>query len=273
MVANTDNPSSCSFTAADLERIRNETAVQQIEYCLQVTSTNDHALQLAMQAGLQFPLLVLAENQTAGRGRNANQWWSHQGALCFSLILETDTAELPPNLWPQASMTTGLAVCEALEKLLPTDEIRLKWPNDVYVAHKKICGILVESPRQDPKKLVLGIGINVNNSCQAAPSDLADSMQSMSDVAKHPFLLTDVLVGVLRKLFERLNSIDKWDQELHAGWQKRCLLTDRSIRVKTIQKEIEGLCRGIDEQGALLVQTAGNLERCLSGTITLLDTD
>ena len=233
------------------------------------------ALDLAGREGLQFPLLVLAETQTAGRGRKTNRWWTDAGALCFSLVLDSTSRALPPSRWPQASLTAGLAVCEALEELLTdveTDvDVQLKWPNDVYVNRKKISGVLLESPHLKHGKLVIGVGINVNNSLDTAPAEISDTATAMCDVADQQFPLATVLVCVLDKLFERLNQIGYHDQQLGELWRKRCLLTGRKVHVDTAHREFAGLCQGIDEAGALLVQTDTNIERCLAGTITLVE--
>ena len=275
MATESSNRSFVSFSAAELDKIRGETAALQIEFRQEVGSTNDLALDLAGREGLQFPLLVLAETQTAGRGRKTNRWWTDAGALCFSLVLDSTSRALPPSRWPQASLTAGLAVCEALEELLTdveTDvDVQLKWPNDVYVNCKKISGVLLESPHLKHGKLVIGVGINVNNSLDTAPAEISDTATAMCDVADQQFPLATVSVCVLDKLFERLNQIGSHDQRLGELWRKRCLLTGHKVHVDTAHREFAGLCQGIDEAGALLVQTDTNIERCLAGTITLVE--
>lgn len=259
------------FTAADLERIRVETPVEQVEFHRDLASTNDLALELAGREGFRFPLLVLAESQTAGRGRRTNRWWSAGGALTFSLLLETGATQLPPSRWPQASLTAGLAVCEALEELLADVEIHLKWPNDVYLQRRKVSGILVEAPRLQPGKLVLGIGINVNNSLAGAPDDVSNMATTLCDVAGHRFPLVDVLVRVLDKLARRLDWIGSRDRELRDRWRQRCLLTNRRVQIDTISGRLVGVCQGIDDEGALLLHTDEGSQRYLAGTVTLLD--
>ena len=266
-----DNTPFDCFAARELERIQAETALEQIEFRREVSSTNDLALELAAQQGLLFPLLVLAETQTSGRGRRTNRWWSADGALTFSLVLEAAAAELPPDRWPQASLTSGLAVGEALEELLPGAETRLKWPNDVFVNRKKIAGILVESTRLQQGKLIIGIGLNVNNSLASAPPEIAALATSMCDAGEQQFPLVDVLICVLKRLVERLGWIGSQDQQLRERWQARCLLTGRQVEVVTPTDKLTGLCQGINEEGALVVQTDAGLERCFAGTINLLE--
>ena len=276
--------SSAAFTEADLRRVQIETFVQQIEFRRELASTNDLALTLVEQDELSYPLLVLAEIQTAGRGRRANRWWSAGGALTFSLLLKTDSplqaddsdaGQFPPHRWPLISMTTGLAICEALEELLPKVEIKLKWPNDVYIQGRKVCGILVETPRLRSGILVLGVGLNVNNSITRATEEvsveISKSASALCDVSGSPFPMADVLVGLLNKLRDRLDWIGVRDQELRERWRKRCLLTNRRIQVETDNRQLVGLCRGIDDEGALLLDTEEGKKQCFAGTITLLE--
>jgi BirA family biotin operon repressor/biotin-[acetyl-CoA-carboxylase] ligase len=272
--------SPAAFTKADLRRVQIETFVQQIEFHRELTSTNDLALQMANQDGLSYPLLVLAEIQTAGRGRRENRWWAAGGALTFSLLLETDSplqadgseaGQLPPHRWPLVSMTAGLAICEALEELLPKVKIQLKWPNDVYIQGRKVCGILVETPRLRSGKLVLGVGLNVNNSITSATEEVSKTASALCDVSGSPFPLADVLVGLLNKLKERLDWIGVRDQELRDRWRKRCLLTNRRVQVDTDNSQLVGLCQGIDDEGALLLDTKEGRKQCFAGSITLLE--
>ena len=106
------------FATEDLDQVIADTFVQRIDYHAQLRSTNDRALQLAGESDNRFPLLVLTESQTAGRGRGSNRWWSERGSLTFSVMLATEATQLPTERWPQVSLTVGLAVCEALERLL-----------------------------------------------------------------------------------------------------------------------------------------------------------
>lgn len=276
MTAHADN----RFSPDDLDRLRRETFVGAIDYHPQLGSTNDRALELAGDLDSEFPLLVLTESQTAGRGRGSNQWWASEGALTFSIMLATDVATLPTERWPQVSLTVGLAISEALESLLargvpPTSQttlppVQLKWPNDVYVEGRKICGVLVEVPRTKKKRLLVGIGINVNNSLATAPDELQQRATSLLDLTGRPLPLTDVLVEVLKRLEQRLNPTKLWNAEAAAGWRKRCFLTDKTLRIDNGTRQSTGTCAGIDDQGALLLNVNDQQEKHLAGVITLL---
>src|SRR5437867_3588245 len=129
----------------DLPRLAAAGLVARIDYHESVGSTSDRALELGAFGDTELPLLVLAERQTAGRGRGANRWHSTDGAMTFSLALEAPPDRLPPSRWPQVALVGGLAMCEALQSLAPAADFRVKWPNDVYLGSGKICGILSES--------------------------------------------------------------------------------------------------------------------------------
>src|SRR5207247_1705002 len=120
----------------------------------------------------------LTERQTAGRGRGSNRWWTADGALTFSLVLEAPPDRLPPSRWPQVALVAGIAVCEALQTPAPRAALRVKWPNDVYLADGKICGILSESIPGWRDRLVVGIGVNVNNRVKSGPKSNVQSPKS-----------------------------------------------------------------------------------------------
>src|SRR5690606_23569450 len=132
----------------DLQRIRDETLVRTIDFHWELDSTNSQAIRMLEQSELPTPLLVLAETQTQGRGRGQNRWWSAPGALTCTLVAPLD--KLPADRLPQVSLTTGLAVCQAVESLAPQADLGIKWPNDVYLDDRKLAGILIELPPSRP---------------------------------------------------------------------------------------------------------------------------
>ena len=269
------------FSPVDLEHIVAKTFVASVDYHQEIGSTNDRALELAREADSLFPLLVLADSQTVGRGRGTNQWWSNRGALTFSVMLATEAAGLPIERWPQVSLTVGLAVCEALEEMLargvPTTSlatlpaVQLKWPNDIYIEGRKICGILVETSRDHRGRLLLGIGINVNNSVDDAPEELRSTATALCDLTGRTFALVDVLTLVLKQLSERLQPGNLWNAQVREGWQQRCFMTGKRIQIDLGVRQAEGLCLGIDEDGALLLDVEEEVERHFAGVVTLLD--
>ena len=252
----------------DLERIVAETWVQQVQYHESVDSTNTTALAACLQENLDTPLLVLAAQQTAGRGRGSHQWWSATGSLTFSLVINPSDLEIEPRDWPKASLTTGLALCLALDELLESPALTLKWPNDVFLDRRKISGVLLEGTAG---RLVIGIGINVNCSFQDAPAPLPSTATSLFDATGKNFSLDDVLIRILQQLDQQLRRLACNDTTLLTDWQQRCQLTGRRLEVSTENRQVTGVCQGIDQHGALVLMTETGLVPVVSGTITELE--
>lgn len=256
----------------DLGRIESSRLVARVDFHETLGSTSDRALELAAAGEGPLPLLVLSERQTGGRGRGTNRWWSASGALTFSLVQEVPAERLSPECWPQLSLVTGLAVCEALEALLPRAECRVKWPNDVFVNDRKICGILCESTPGWRDRLVLGIGLNINNSLAAAPAEVRQSAISLIDLAGGAHDLTGVLLGVLDKMDERLAQLtsNRFANQA-ADFRQRCFLTDKTLTVVSGGRTHVGRCQGIDDAGELLLQTEAGMQRIVAGTIVVCE--
>lgn len=257
------------FESEDLERIRQAAGVVSLEYHPQLPSTNTRALAWAETDALGLPALVLTDLQTAGRGRGDHRWWASPGALTFSLVVPGLVGgEGTPG--SRISLTAGLAVGHALQQLQPGLPIGLKWPNDVYVAGRKICGILVEVPPRRNDRLVVGIGLNVNNSTQEAPAAVAKSAISLRDLAGYSFPLPTVLTRVLCQFLTHFEALKQGDLALASQWQEWCMLTGLRVRVETGRCMVEGICQGIAESGALLLETRQGREQRLSGTVTVV---
>ena len=252
-----------SFTEADLKRIEATTMIASIEYHASLASTNDFALNQAANSASPLPQLVLADRQSAGRGRGHNRWWSHEGALTFSLLMPTVSAAI----LPQTALAAGLAVCEALAPFATDACLRVKWPNDVYAGQRKLCGILAEVPPTRNDLVVLGIGVNVNTDMAHGPRELSASATSLCHVVGKQFPLVDVLVPILDHLEEKLQWLVEDSERLMTQWRARCLLTGQPIAVELPNYCVWGICAGIDDEGALLLNTTAGQERCLAGTV------
>jgi BirA family biotin operon repressor/biotin-[acetyl-CoA-carboxylase] ligase len=264
----------------NLARLDASDFVQRIDFHESLASTSDRALELAAHGEVRLPLLVLAEQQTAGRGRGRNRWLSAAGALTFSLALEAPPNRLPPARWPQVALVAGLAVCDALHAHLPSPELKVKWPNDVYLAGRKACGILSESVPGWRDRLVVGIGVNVNNSVQGPGFGVQESQGGSrnaegfmaTSLFEHDGLprdLTDVLLNILDQFERRWTALlEKPFATIADDFRRRCFLTGRTVTVaQPGGQTIVGLCRGIDDTGALRLATEQGEARVVSGTI------
>lgn len=250
-------------------RLQSDTFLRGVEHHAEIASTNDRALELCADAELPVPFLVLADHQTAGRGRGANRWWSSDGAILFSVIVDAAEYRLPEARWPQVSLTAGAAVCQTLQKSLGLpDSVGLKWPNDVWLNGRKAAGILVEIPAARRGRLVIGVGLNVNNSFASAPPELLTLATSMIDEAGIESDPGEVLIQLLRQLDEDLRSLAASDLSLPERWRNLCVLRDRTVSLDTGQQQVTGLCLGIAEDGALRLQTASGEQRLYGGVVS-----
>ncbi len=229
-----------------------------------IGSTNDEAKRLA-ESGTDEGTLVVAEEQTAGRGRMGRRWLTPPGtALAVSLILR------PPLAATQAArltMLAGLAVCEAIEQ---TTGLRagLKWPNDVLIAGCKLGGILVEGAVRGETLdyAVLGIGLNV--SCSPATTETDYPTTHLLAETGEQIDRLKLLRRVLANLEARYPTLT--DPTLLADWQARLLLMGEPIVVRTATGDLHGQAQSVDEDGALMVRLGtGELRRVMAGEVQL----
>jgi BirA family biotin operon repressor/biotin-[acetyl-CoA-carboxylase] ligase len=256
----------------DVPRLLAESSLRHVEWLNQIDSTNTRALNLAMEPSVPVPFLIGADQQTAGRGRGTNSWWGAEGSLMFSIGIDMLELRLSAKEWPRFSLITGLAIAETIGSLLPSGQVGVKWPNDVWLNGRKVCGILIEQPDRAPTRLIVGIGINVNNSFSTAPLDQQRIATSLIDAAEGaPFPRTEVLIAFLSRWQSLVEQLANGTISLVQRWSHACVLSGRPITVTSGSQETTGICSGIDDDGCLLLRTAYSLERCYAGTVRLLD--
>ena len=256
----------------DVTRLVQETWVRRVDQHAAVISTNDRALEMAdaVNEG-DLPLLVFAERQTRGRGRADRAWWSAPGALTFSLLVALDRERLPLERRSWLALACGVAVTRSIEKSVPGAPVRLKWPNDVYLLDRKVCGILVEVPSGSMPRAVLGLGVNVNNRFHSAPAELRQHAVSLREVAGAELDGFAFLLTLLRHLEEQFASLCEQPAAVLEQWRRFCLLTGRQVRWNSAGRCLEGSCDGIDEEGRLLLRTPHGVHRLVTGSIQAFD--
>jgi BirA family biotin operon repressor/biotin-[acetyl-CoA-carboxylase] ligase len=224
----------------------------------QVGSTNDVATMLA-ERGAEEGVVVVADQQTAGRGRLGRTWASPPGAgIYMSAILRPS-----PRAATLLTIAAGVAVADAVAQATGLD-VQLKWPNDVYVADRKLAGILAEGA---PRYVVLGIGINVLPA--AYPSDVARRATSIETELGRPIDRGLLLAECLAALALRYGEISHEDgRGVIAAWRKRAASTiGRRIEWDAGGQNQRGLVDGIDADGALLVRSGSQVIRITSGEV------
>lgn len=212
-----------------------------------VGSTNTEARQLA-DGGAPEGLLVVAEEQTAGRGRHGRVWHTPPfSALAFSLVLRPT---LPVDLLGQLTMLAGVAVCDALYQVAHV-RADLKWPNDVLISGRKLGGILVETALRGDvlDYAVLGVGINI--SWSPAPGEVSFPATHLLAESGRSLNRPEVLRAILVQLESHYPTLQT--DELWVNWQTRLTLMNAPIRVETAHGVITGQATGVTPAGALLV--------------------
>ena len=231
---------------------------------------------LARVPTLKRRVLIYAESQTAGRGRGANQWWSQAGSLTFSVIVDTQEFGLTPEQQIKLPLLTGLAVQQTCKSVIGEsadlkNALQLKWPNDVFLAGRKLAGILIEVPSAKPVELssrhaVIGVGLNVNNSWKNAPDDLQRTGISLADHMGSNADRLDILKTFLGHLEKQIRSLSKGLPVLD-GWSEHCLLTGKRVTLLVGDQEILGECLGLAPNGALMLKTAQGIQQFIGGIV------
>lgn len=236
----------------------------------EIGSTADEARRLIDQ-GAPEGTIVVAEGQTAGRGRMGRAWKTPPGqAIALSVVLYP---RLSPTQVPLLSLATGLAVRRAVEVVAGKNlDLALKWPNDVYLNGKKLGGVLVEMAAElDRVKWAIdSIGLNVNNSF--AGTELAETATSLAAELGRDFSRRELLAALLDEL-DALYVRARTQPGLTAirkAFTKHDLLQGRKVEVLTPGGKINGIALGIDAEGRLLVRGhGGKMHALFSGEATL----
>lgn len=217
-----------------------------------VTSTNDVA-RAAAEAGAAAGLLVVAERQTAGRGRHGRSWASPPGNLHASLLLRPrrPTAELA-----SLSLVVAVALAECVESLLGPIGVRVKWPNDVLVRGAKVAGILLESSADADGRcrwLIVGIGVNVRWSPGAGVGYPTTDLLACGLADARAGRVLDALTGVLG------GALATWEEAGFAPFRERWLaraagLGD-ALELRSGRRTVRGRLVGVDATGAVVLRT------------------
>jgi BirA family biotin operon repressor/biotin-[acetyl-CoA-carboxylase] ligase len=235
----------------------------------ETTSTNDVADKLGRD-GVKEGAVIFAESQTKGRGRLGRSWLSAQGkGLWFSVLLR-------PTLSPQAATQLTIASATALARALnqaASIRCEIKWPNDILVKERKVCGILTEMSAELDKinYLVLGIGVNINFHPSDFPPELRSIATSLAIETGTRLKRAEVAAAILRELDRDYSRVCKGQFEQVANeWEEHCTTIGRNVEIALGNRNVQGRAESLDSEGALLVRTQhGHLERIIGGDVTL----
>ncbi len=254
----------------EIERHLQKLGCSLFQCCVEdvIDSTNTRLLLQSVKSNIHGQVLF-AEFQTTGRGRRGDKWVSPPGTgICFSLGYVFDT---PPATFSALSLVVGISMAEALDKI-GVDGIKLKWPNDIVRGQEKIAGILIEmrAEASGASRTVIGIGLNFM--LPEKVSKLVD--RPVGDLGSHvtvKFTRNQVAATILHVLNVNLSRFEiSGFAAFHDDWRNFDSLLGRKIRLELGAREVNGVSRGVDKNGALLVETNSGLESFLSGHLTVI---
>lgn len=261
----------------DVARIRRELSTRvvgrRVELFAEVTSTNAALRELALR-GAPEGTVVLADSQTAGRGRGGKRWFSPPGVNLYASVLVRPAVH--PRAVPTLAFAASLALVDAVRELgLP---VAIKWPNDVLVRRRKVAGTLAEAAIRDEgvEHVILGLGANVNVTQAALREALGESALAASSLRE--------MLGepVDRSAFAAsyLGALDEWlaihraqgPAPLLGTWRELDIVSGRRVEVREAGGTIEGRALGVDDEGHLRVaDPRGRVHAVVTGDVRLLE--
>jgi BirA family biotin operon repressor/biotin-[acetyl-CoA-carboxylase] ligase len=243
----------------------------QLHYYEEIGSTNDEAFLLGLSGAPEGTALI-ANKQSAGKGRMKRVWHSPAGSNIYTSIILRPKIESAKA--PQISILAGVAVADVLESYCP-DRIKLKWPNDVLIDGKKVCGILsqIKTAASEVDFIVLGIGINVNISYSQFPKEICNLATSLAIETGREISRQELIIS----LYENLG---KWYKHLMQDgfgrvkekWLSMSPMIGELVQVMFQEEAVSGKAIGIDEDGSLILLATGNKELKVSaGDATIVN--
>jgi BirA family biotin operon repressor/biotin-[acetyl-CoA-carboxylase] ligase len=248
-----------------------QSAAPQLKVSVAAVTDSTNAQLLTADAS-NDPQALFAEFQTAGRGRRGRNWVSPFGANLY-LSLAWSFAQWPRQL-TALPLAVGVACAQALREA-GLAEVGIKWPNDLYVDGRKLGGILIEHRAEagGPCRVIIGIGLNV--AMTGAQAEAVDqpwiSLHEALTARGRPLVSRRLLAAeLLKQLVQTINTFEQAGFEPFAAeWSALDLTRDREVSVLGQQREFSGIARGVDEHGALVVETLGQLQTLHSGEVSL----
>ena len=242
---------------------------KEVYYFPELKSTNIMAKEKALHRaeGINEGTLIIAERQSAGKGRLGREWFSPAGGIWLSIILYP---QLPPSYISRITLMTAVVVVRAIKMCTQIDP-QIKWPNDILINEKKVCGILTEMSAELDiiNWIVVGIGINVNIDHREFPEDIQENTISLKEVSGKEILrvkMVQIFLQEFEKYYESLKR--KEFSSILKEWKLYSHTLGRKIRVDMGERIVTGEAVNINEEGALILKKEdGELVEIISGTI------
>jgi BirA family biotin operon repressor/biotin-[acetyl-CoA-carboxylase] ligase len=266
----------CLITRPDLlipqeveRRLFTKYTGKEIYYFPELKSTNMMAKEKTLHRakGISEGTLIIAERQSAGKGRLGREWFSPAGGIWLSIILYP---QLPPSYIPRITLMTAIAVVKAI-KICTQIESKIKWPNDILINEKKVCGILTEMSAELDiiNWVVVGIGINVNINHREFPEDIQENTISLKEVSGKEVLRVRIVQIFLQEFERYYESLKRREfSSILKEWKLYSHTLGRKIRVDMGERIVTGEAVNINEEGALILKKEdGELIKIISGTV------
>lgn len=238
---------------------------KRVIYYPSLASTNEVAKQETQQGAVEGTVIV-ADEQTAGKGRIKRAWLTPKGNIALSIILYPSIASLPYLI-----MVASLAVVHSIEAVTGLKS-QLKWPNDVLIKGRKVCGILIENKVRGDivDYAIIGIGINVNLRLGDFPEILPTATSLSDEMGRDVSCLG--LIRCLLVEIESLYSTLSSGGSVYEEWRDSLVTLGRRVRVKSGENAYDGIAESVAEDGSLLLRGSdGTLTKIVAGDVTLRD--
>jgi len=255
-----------------------------IRWFEELDSTSSYARRMVDKRELLPPVTIAAKRQTAGRGRGSNQWWSPDGCLMFSTLLDSRQYNSDTGSLPQAALAIGVAIAAELSKYVDTEDVQLKWPNDVYLRGRKVAGILVEGltspnetsahPAQQSLQSglwwIIGVGLNLSINWENAPTEVRERATCLASESGITFEAEAFLPGLVQSIHQHLSIWGANNALILEEFRRFCFLRDKMVEIQQGATAYTGLCQSIDQEGRLLLATENRLLTISAGSVRLL---
>jgi len=247
----------------DLSEINNRLRTKLIGKRLIFKEIVDSTMNIARQNAGYEGLVVIAEKQTAGRGRSRKRWISPGGGLWFSVVFKPRTA---PQSIPLVGIFSAISIAKAIEACVDLHP-RLKWPNDILIDNKKVCGVSTEAIFEagETRSVIVGAGLNNNFSLEELPEEIRNRATTLMEEVGHPV----EPIPLLCKIFENMEHYYETFKRGNTGriisdWETLSMMKGAEISIKSRIGEFRGKVISIDECGRLIIEDENGIERRLS---------
>ncbi|WP_051938262.1 biotin--[acetyl-CoA-carboxylase] ligase [Ghiorsea bivora] len=238
-----------------------------IQHFESIDSTNKEVLRQA-ENGAKEGLTIVAEQQTDGKGRLGRTWETIDHALAMSVLLRP---QIDATKVPQLSLVSAVAAHEALSLFAP--QTRIKWPNDLLIDGKKVCGILTEIQQgKHGLAVVVGLGINVAEPASGWVKDMRTPPTSLNAYSQHNIHKDDVLQAILESLntwYSRF--IQDGFSPIRKAWEMAHIANGQTVSVHDGNTYIQGIALGLAGNGALRLLVNGEEQRIIAGDVSLME--